>query len=256
MNKSTTLLFVLLAYSSGAAAFLPQPTATAGVVNVRIQSKISMGYLDDMNKYVGTAEEEEEEDDSREATALAPDKRDRAGVGDWSTYVEFDEFDGGDGQMGVAGDGEQGLQKEWSKTAEMGQSKMRSSRNAWGTSSGYADDLRAQGVETSRAQQLENWHNQQEVLQSKRAARFMTDEFDSVSADESWRDLSKFGVERNQDFDLDATFGPVQPGEKLEGTIELQSRINRNEVYDFQLKVSMLRRVAVAYGSCSSALLL
>jgi hypothetical protein len=32
-------------------------------------------------------------------------KVDRLGPGDWSTYVEFDEFDGGDGQMGVAGDG-------------------------------------------------------------------------------------------------------------------------------------------------------
>lgn len=197
-----------------------------------------MGYLDDMNKYVGTAEEEEEEDDSREATAMAKDKQDRFGVGDWSSYVEFNEFDGGDGQMGVAGDGNKGLEKEWSKSGEMAKSKLRSARNAWGTSTGYADQLIAKGVEAQRAQQLENWHNQQEVLTTKRQARFMTDDFDKVSTDEeNWRNLAKFGVERNQDFDMDQVFGAVQPGNKLEADIQLQSRLNRNEVYEFKLKV-------------------
>ena len=120
----------------------------------------------------------------------------------------------------------------------MAKSKLRSSRNAWGTSSGYADQLREQGIETSRAQQLENWHNQQEVLQSKRAARYMTDEFDTVSTDESWRDLSKFGVERNQEFDMNEAFGPVRPGERLDGILELQSRLNRNEATELPITVS------------------
>jgi hypothetical protein len=30
-------------------------------------------------------------------------------------------------------------------------------KNAWGTNTGYADTLIEQGVDTSRAQQLENW---------------------------------------------------------------------------------------------------
>jgi len=100
--------------------------------------------------------------------------------------------------MGVAGDGKKGLDKEWTGEAQMAKSKMMSAKNAWGTATGYADDLRAKGVETSRAQQLENWHNQQEVLKQRQAQRYMTDEFDQVTAEESWRDLSKFGVERNE----------------------------------------------------------
>lgn len=237
-RTSFCLLLVVATNHRCASAFAPralwsQPVAAS--TNTRLH-----GYLDDLNKYVGTPNNEEEEtDDSREATALAEDKKDRYGVGDWSQYVEFQEFDGGDGQMGVAGDGKQGLEKEWTNSAEMAKSKLRSARNAWGSTTGYADQLRAQGVETSRAQQLENWHNQQEVLQSRRAARYLTDEFDTVSQDESWRDLSKFGVERNQDFDLNVAFGPVRPGDRLEGTIELQSRLNRNEVFEFQITVSL-----------------
>lgn len=233
--RAALLLLATFGLPDAARAFAPCPPTAA-----RAAGRLAMGYLDDLNKYMGTVEAEEEEDDSREATALPAEKRDRFGVGDWSQYVEFEEFDGGDGQMGVAGDGKSGLDKEWSGAAEMAKSKLRSSRNAWGTSTGYADQLRAQGVETSRAQQLENWHNQQEVLQSRRQARFMTDEFDAVSQDESWRDLSKFGVERNQDFDLDRTFGPVQPGTRIDGTIDLQSRVNRFEVYEFQLKNSFM----------------
>ena len=70
---------------------------------------------------------------------------------------------------------------------------------AWGKSTGYADDLREQGWDTQRAQQLENWHSQQEVLASRKAQRAMTDDFDNVSTpDEDWRKLASFGVERNE----------------------------------------------------------
>jgi hypothetical protein len=56
----------------------------------------------------------------------------------------------------------------------------------------------AQGVEATRAQQLENWNNQQEVLNKRRQQKYMTEEFDKVSSDENWRSLSSFSVERNQ----------------------------------------------------------
>lgn len=80
----------------------------------------------------------------------------------------------------------------------MQKSKARSAKVAWGTNTGYADQLRSQGVETSRAQQLENWANQQEVLKKRQAQRALTDQFDEVNHDEDWRTLAKFGVERNQ----------------------------------------------------------
>ena len=54
-------------------------------------------------------------------------------------------------------------------------------------------------MDTQRAQQLENWHNQQEVLANRKQQRYMTEDFDQVSsADEDWRKLASFGVERNQ----------------------------------------------------------
>ena len=75
-----------------------------------------------------------------------------------------------------------------------------SAKNAWGKSTGYAEKLIDQGVEKSRAQQLENWANQQEILRSKNAHRAMAETFDQVqsSGEADWRTLAKFGVERNQ----------------------------------------------------------
>lgn len=107
------------------------------------------------------------------------------------------QFDGGDGQMGVAGDGNKKLEKF--DMSEMAKSKTMSAKNAWGKATGYADTLIEKGVDTARAQQLENWHNQQELLQQRKAQRWMTDDFDKVTTeDENWRNLKSFGVERNQ----------------------------------------------------------
>lgn len=38
---------------------------------------------------------------------------------------------------------------------------------------------------------------------------------------------------------MDETFGAVQAGGDLEGTIELHSRLNRAETYEFELLVSL-----------------
>jgi hypothetical protein len=151
------------------------------------------GYLDDLGA-IGP-EEVVEEDDSREATKLSKDKISNFGVGSWEGYVDFNEFDGGDGQMGVAGDGQTKL--DTFDMTELAKSKTMSAKNAWGANSGYGDSLRAKGVETSRAQQLENWHNQQEVLQRRKQQRYLTDEFDGIKEDENWRNLASFGVGRN-----------------------------------------------------------
>ena len=151
------------------------------------------GYLDDLGA-IGP-EEVVEEDDSREATKMSKDKVSNFGVGSWEGFVDFNEFDGGDGQMGVAGDGDSKLDKF--DMSQMAKSKTMSAKNAWGTNNGYGDTLRAKGVETSRAQQLENWHNQQEVLQKRKQQRYLTDEFDKTTEDVNWRNLASFGVGRN-----------------------------------------------------------
>lgn len=221
--KLSTLAF--LAALQPAAAFAPQPRFSQPTTSLQ-------GYLDDLGAKGPPVEEEE--DDSREATAMSKESIDRFGVGSWDTYVEFNEFDGGDGQMGVAGDGNAKLEKF--DMSEMAKSKSMSAKNAWGKSTGYADTLIDQGIDTQRAQQLENWHNQQEVLQRRKQQRYMTDEFDTNSADENWRNLASFGVERNQDFDLDQTFGAVTVGD-LEGVIEVTGRLNGPAgVYEFSLR--------------------
>ncbi len=115
-----------------------------------------MGYLDDLSAELNQPDANPiPDEESREANAMAKEDVDRAGPGSWDSYVEFHEFDGGDGQMGVAGDGQKGLDKF--DTTQMAKSKTMSAKNAWGTSTGYADSLVAKGVDTAKAQQLENW---------------------------------------------------------------------------------------------------
>mmetsp|Transcript_9693 Transcript_9693/g.12801 ORF Transcript_9693/g.12801 Transcript_9693/m.12801 type:complete len:304 (+) Transcript_9693:71-982(+) len=206
------------------------------------KSTVLFGYLDDLNTELrGPIEEEEEGELDRESMNLEKEKVANYGVGDWSSFVDFDEFDGGDGQMGVAGDGKKGLDAEWKKEAHFAKSQARSAKNAWGTSTGYADSLIEQGVETSRAQQLENWQNQQELRNARTQHRSITDQFESQQspADEDWRQLSKFGVERNEEFDLDESFGAVTPG-PVNHHVELQSRVNRAEVFEFNLLNSFM----------------
>jgi hypothetical protein len=137
--------------------------------------------------------------------------------------------------MGVAGDGKQGLDKEWQGAAELAKSKTMSAKNAWGKSTGYAEKLMAEGVEQSRAQQLENWRNQQEIQTLRNQQKWMTESFDNNKPDEDWRKLSSFGGEQVQDVDLDRELGAVQPG-PITGTIELSTRLNRAEVFEFTIK--------------------
>jgi hypothetical protein len=65
----------------------------------------------------------------------------------------------------------------------------------------------------------------------------MTEAFEETqsSAEEDWRQLAKFGVERNEKFDLDEEFGPVVPGETLDGVIELKSVVNRVATFDLNV---------------------
>lgn len=218
-------LSILVLSLGSAAAF--SPSALSSTSRTRLS-----GYLDDLSSDLyGEDATPDVVADSRETNQMAKEDVDRGGVGSWEGYVEFDEFDGGDGQMGVAGDGQKGLDKSDFESGglakSMNKSQMRSARNAWGTDTGYAESLREQGVDTARAQQLENWNNQQEIKKMKDQQRFMTESFDEqeANAEADWRTLAKFGVERNQDFDLNETFGQVSLADaELEGILELNAR--------------------------------
>lgn len=220
--------------TSSAAAFTTLPPQKA----VRPASLTQLnGYLDNLSKELYAEDSSPDpEAESREATKMAKDLIQNAGPSTFADYVDFaDEFDGGDGQMGVAGDGNKQLEK-MDNTPQFAKSKMMSAKNAWGTDTGYADTLRSQNpkMDTARAQQLENWANQQEVRAKNQQLKAMSDSFDQqqTSAEENWRQLAKFGVERNEEFDLDETFGPVVPGDSIDGVIELTSPVNRVATFD------------------------
>lgn len=225
MNVTKTILTLFCA-SSATAAFVPHQTPR------KASTIVVKGYLDDLNKDLYS--EDATPDvvaDSREANVMDKGQVDRFGPGNLDQFVDFDEFDGGDGQMGVAGDGSKGLDKSDFASSEIAQSmdksRARSAKNAWGTSTGYADELVEKGVDIARAQQLENWANQREVSARKQQQQYMTEQFDKVeeNAEADWRTLAKFGVERNAEFDMDDEFGPVtEVGGDIEGTIELTSR--------------------------------
>lgn len=234
LSKSYLYLSLIGLVSKNASAFVSCPHS-----DVR-QSTTLRGYLDDLSRDLNAADSNPNpEEESREATAMAKDQLDRYGPGSFQDFVDFNEFDGGDGQMGVAGDGNNKLEK-MDNVPQLAKSKMMSAKNAWGTSTGYADTLRSQNpkMDTARAQQLENWANQQEVRAKNLQLKQLTENFDTqqTSAEENWRQLAKFGVERTQDFDLEATFGPVTPGQQIEGVIQLNSAINRAATHDLFLR--------------------
>ena len=191
--------------TSSVTSFSPAKVHTSIIVTRR------MGYLDDLAADLSAPDSNPiPAEEAREANVMSKDKIVGAGPGDWDSYVEFDEFDGGDGQMGVAGDGNKGLDKFDMSTIAKSKSmsgknkiiksnhtlvrvvirrytvlvflntsyllttlilktikflfvsffycsRYNTAKNAWGTNTGYADTLIEQGVDTSRAQQLENW---------------------------------------------------------------------------------------------------
>uniref|UniRef100_A0A7S2MQK8 Uncharacterized protein n=1 Tax=Helicotheca tamesis TaxID=374047 RepID=A0A7S2MQK8_9STRA len=227
---------LLLSAITAEAAFIPSITRHART------SIITKGYLDDLNAQMGAPPEDPEADidDSYEATKMAKDQIDRYGPGNLQDFVDFEEFDGGDGQMGVAGDGEKGLEKFGNDVQpQLAKSKAMSAKNAWGSSTGYSEELLKKNpkMDVARAQQLENWMNQQEILNAAKDAKYMMDEYDSnkETAEMDWRELAKFGAERNTESNLDDEFGAVTPGDQIEGVIDIKTAVNRVETFEFSL---------------------
>mmetsp|Transcript_15760 Transcript_15760/g.32071 ORF Transcript_15760/g.32071 Transcript_15760/m.32071 type:complete len:308 (-) Transcript_15760:391-1314(-) len=233
--SKSVFICVLGVAPTNIAAFAPCASATA-----RQSTSVLMGYLDDLSKDLYAEDDNPDvEATSRESTKMAKDQVKSYGPGSFQDFVDFNEFDGGDGQMGVAGDGNTKLEK-LDAGPQLSKSKMMSAKNAWGSSTGYADELLKSNpkIDTARAQQLENWANQQEVRAKNQQLKEMTEILDrqQASADEDWRQLAKFGVERVQDFDMEEAFGPVVAGDEIEGVIQLQSQLNRVASFDINLR--------------------
>ena len=239
--SSSTLAIVLAATTCNiATAFVPSSLSR----QANSMTTPLKGYLDDMtSELYGEDSNPNPEEESREATKMDKSQLDRAGPGSFADFVDFNEFDGGDGQMGVAGDGSGNALEKMDDVPELVKSKSMSAKNAWGTDTGYADKLRetVEGIDTARAQQLENWANQREVRAKSQQMQDMAEAFDAQqpSAEEDWRTLAKFGVERNEEFDMDEEFGPVSAGD-VEGVIELKSAPNRVATHDLHVSLVVI----------------
>jgi len=102
------------------------------------------------------------------------DKIHRYGPGDFAQYVDHhssDLFDGGDSEMGLSGDGNVGLQKFGRDVSpHMARTLAAKIDQAAASSLSYADELSYSNpsMDSVRAQQLENWANQQEIATSNR----------------------------------------------------------------------------------------
>eukprot|EP00560_Eucampia_antarctica_P008018 CAMPEP_0197832164 /NCGR_PEP_ID=MMETSP1437-20131217/13517_1 /TAXON_ID=49252 ORGANISM="Eucampia antarctica, Strain CCMP1452" /NCGR_SAMPLE_ID=MMETSP1437 /ASSEMBLY_ACC=CAM_ASM_001096 /LENGTH=307 /DNA_ID=CAMNT_0043435377 /DNA_START=30 /DNA_END=953 /DNA_ORIENTATION=+ len=236
MKLSSRCLAFLGTVALSNSAFVPKLNLPQATVAMK-------GYLDDLSEELYAPEDKPDiEGDSAAANQMAKEQLDRFGPGNFNDFVDFDEFDGGDGQMGVAGDGQAGLDKsdfESPQLMQMDKSRSRSSKNAWGTSTGYAENLleKNKDMDTSRAQQLENWHQQTEVRQKGIEMKRQAEGFDKVasSGEEDWRTLAKFGVERNTEVDLNEEFGAVIPGDQIEAVIDLHTAINSVAAFDISL---------------------
>jgi len=100
-------------------------------------------------------------------------------------FVDGDGFDGGDGQVGVVGDGSNAMEtfdqseavKQRRMNAVGGSESKQTRSNVWGYTTGYAEDLKKRGMVdydeygedrlAARRQQLENYRNQQELRLQK-----------------------------------------------------------------------------------------
>lgn len=237
MHLSTSIAISLVGAASTATAFVPSCLPNTQTARAPAPLK---GYLDDLtSELYGEDSNPNPEEESREANKMDKSQLSNAGPGSFKDFVDFDEFDGGDGQMGVAGDGQKGLEK-MDNAPQMFKSKQRSAKNAWGTDTGYADKLLDENanMDTSRAQQLENWANQQEVRAKNLQMKAMAEAFDveETTSEEDWRQLAKFGVERNEEFDMDEEFGPVVAGDDIEGVIELNSAVTKVATHEINLR--------------------
>ncbi len=102
MKLTSTIVALATATTTanGAAAFVPSSLSTTSKSNTIVVK----GYLDDLNSDLYKADDTPDEvADSREANQMSKDQIDRYGPGNLEQFVDFQEFDGGDGQMGVAG---------------------------------------------------------------------------------------------------------------------------------------------------------
>lgn len=145
---------------------------------------------------------------------------------DYSTFIDDDGFDGGDGQVGVVGDGKNHMEefdmtragtaadKKNASVRRVGESiggseSKKTRGNVFGYTTGYADKLKEQGMTrineygedelAARRQQLENWQNQRALKAEQEAglkemAQLNGAEYNTKYATKSYHDALNAGA--------------------------------------------------------------
>ena len=107
-----------------------------------------------------------------DSTKMDKDKIHHYGPGNFAQYVDHDSsdlFDGGDSEMGLAGDGNLGLRRIGRDVSPHMTRTMTAKVDQAAAAISYADELLSNpGIDAARAQQLENWATQNEIAMANR----------------------------------------------------------------------------------------
>ena len=105
-----------------------------------------------------------------DSTKMDKEKIRHYAPGDFAHYVDpSDLFDGGDSEMGLAGDGNLGLRRIGRDVSPHMARTMTAKIDQAAEASSYAEELlNNSGMDVTRAQQLENWATQNEIALANR----------------------------------------------------------------------------------------
>jgi len=149
--------------------------------------------------------------------------------GDFAQYVDHDSsdlFDGGDSEMGLAGDGNLGLRRIGRDVSPHMARTMTAKIDQAAEVSSYADELLDNpGMDVTRAQQLENWATQNEIAMANRYTYLndrTQDYHGHYTADGNGEDQSFFVY-------------PIEAGDNFEGTIALKAPIYGVAAHEFMV---------------------
>jgi len=165
-----------------------------------------------------------------DSTKMDKDKIHQYGPGDFAQYVDphpSDYFDGGDSEMGLSGDGNIGLRKIGRDVSpHMARTLTAKIDQAAVAGMSYTDELLQEnpGMDVVRAQQLENWATQQEIVAANRYIYDIRHSSPEYECADIYEDEAAFSY-------------PVEAGDDVVGIITLRAAINGVAAHDIMVRI-------------------
>eukprot|EP00616_Rhizochromulina_sp_CCMP1243_P016506 CAMPEP_0118970330 /NCGR_PEP_ID=MMETSP1173-20130426/7243_1 /TAXON_ID=1034831 /ORGANISM="Rhizochromulina marina cf, Strain CCMP1243" /LENGTH=354 /DNA_ID=CAMNT_0006919681 /DNA_START=46 /DNA_END=1110 /DNA_ORIENTATION=+ len=208
-------------------------------------------------------EDAKREREKREGKAYMKYEKENAGNAreglmptDYDDFIDDEGFDGGDGQVGVVGDGSNAMEQfDMSSTVQTGGARARvkgqqvrgseskkTRANVFGYTTGYAESLKEKGMTSvdeygedklaQRRQQLENWRNQRELRSQQNAAiddmnRMTGIDYDARMATQSYHSVLNKGSNLKED---DSKWTMYKGEDKGEEATEAASGLSKGEI--------------------------